>query len=396
MRFALRLIATALIANIWIATGLWAQAGNLLEQADAAFRAGDIEQAAALSRQALAQDPSSVHAHMILGIIAAQANQWNDADTRFQSVIQLAPQNPFGYFYLGQSALYQQQWGQAVGHFSKALEYGYPDQQRLMIELALAQNEAGQPQQALENLSKVQPPPQGPLAAQYHATQAFALGKLSQSTAAIEAMRRARDLDDSSPHYWEFLINALISADDTYKALVEAIQAQRKFPDDPQIQYQFAIASYYVTESPLTSLALRNLREADPHSPQVLLVEGLLYRKQGKAEEAMRTFTQAAEEGVPDAHLLLGLLHKENGDYETAEREFREAEKANPGNGQVLLELGKVLLVRGNLKEAQVRLEQALVAMPAAAGVHYQLGLLYGRLGEKEKAQQHLRLSRQP
>jgi Flp pilus assembly protein TadD len=385
-----------LLALLLTAVALWAQSSSVLEQADAAFRAGDIEQAAALARKALAQDPRSVHAHMILGIIAAQSNQWKDADSRFQSVIKLEPQNPFGYFYLGQSALYQQQWEQAVRHFSKALEYNYPDQQRLVIELAFAQNEAGQPQQALENLKRVSPPAEGPLAAQYHATQAFALGKLNQPTASIEAIRRARDLDDANPQYYEFLINALVSADETYKALVEAIQAQKKFPDDPQIQYLFAIASYYVEESPLTGLALRNLREADPQSPRVLLVQGLLYRKQGKAREAMQTFTQAAEKGVPDAHLLLGILHKENGGYEAAEREFREAESTNPGNGQILLELGKLLLVRGNLKEAQVRLEGALAAMPNAPGVHYQLGLLYGRLGETEKAQQHLRLSRQP
>ena len=206
----------------------------MIEQADAAFRAGDLEQASALARKALAQDARSVHALMILGIIAAQANQWKDADARFQSVIQLDPQNPYGYFYLGQSALYQQQWEQAVRHFSKALEYNYPDLQRLVIELAFAQNEAGQPGPALENLSKVEPPLEGPLAAQYHATRGYALAKLNQPAAAVEAVRRARDLDDSNPHYSEFLINALISADETYKALVEAIQAQKKFPDDPQ------------------------------------------------------------------------------------------------------------------------------------------------------------------
>lgn len=384
------------LALLLTAVGLWAQGAGILEQADAAFRAGDIEQAAALARKALAQDPRSVHAHMILGIISAQANQWKDADSHFQSVTKLDPQNPFGYFYLGQSALYQQRWQQAVGHFSKALDNHYPDQQRLVIELAVAQNEAGQPGPALENLRKIPPPPGGPLAAQYHATQAFALGKLGQPAEATEAIRRAIDLDDSNPPYHEFLITALVSMDETYKALVAAIQAQKKFPDDPQIQYLFGIASYYVSESPLTSLALRNLRECDPESPRVLLVQGLLYRKQGKAEEAMRTFTEASEKGVPDAHLLLGILHKENGDYEAAEQEFREAETANPGNGQVLLELGKLLLVRGNLREAQPRLEKALAAMPQAAGVHYQLGLLYGRLGETEKAREHLRLSRQP
>ena len=151
-----------------------------------------------------------------------------------------------------------------------------------------------------------------------------------------------------------------------------------------------------MAESPLTGLALRNLSETDPQRPRVLLVQGLLYRKQGKSNEAMQTFTEAAAKGVPDAHLLLGILHKENGDYEAAEREFREAETPIQPTAKCCSSWESCLLVRGNLKEAQPRLEKALAAMPDAPGVHYQLGLLYGRLGETEKAQQHLRLARQP
>jgi hypothetical protein len=33
--------------------------------------------------------------------------------------------------------------------------------------------------------------------------------------------------------------------------------------------------------------------------------------------------------------------------------------------------------------------------MPGAPAAHYQLGILYGRLGQKEKAEEQLRLSRQ-
>src|SRR5262249_50160674 len=150
---------------------------------------------------------------------------------------------------------------------------------------------------------------------------------LNQPGPALPAMRRARDLDGSNPDYWEFLISTLISMDEPNGALAEAIRAQRTLPDHLVIQYLFALASYYVTQSPLTPLALRNLREADPSSARVLLVEGLLHRKQGRTEEATRAFTEAARRGVPDAHLLLGILHKEAGDYEAAEREYREAER---------------------------------------------------------------------
>jgi len=91
----------------------------------------------------------------------------------------------------------------------------------------------------------------------------------------------------------------------------------------------------------------------------------------------------------------LGIVLRESGDYAAAEREYREAERLNPRNGQALLELGKTLLAGGDLNGALTRLERAVQYMPGAQAAHYQLGILYGRLGQKEKAEEQLRLSRQ-
>jgi Flp pilus assembly protein TadD len=378
--------------------GLWcaaiaitlAQTGNLLEQADAAFRSGDLDRAAALAGQAVKSDPNAVHGYLILGVVAAERRQWEAANRNFQRVIKLDPNNPFGHFYLGQASLYQHNWTQAVRYFTEAQKRGYPERERLGIELAFALNEAGRPKEALAGLQRIPPPAGGPLAAQYHATTAFALGRLNQPAPAIEAIRRARDLEDTKPEYWNFLTSTLIDTDQTTFALAEAIRAQRRFPDDPDTQFLFALASFYVTESPLSNLALRNLREAEPESPRVLLAEGLLYRKQGETEPATQAFRRAAEKGVRDAHLLLGILLKEAGDYAGAEREFREAEKENPHNGQTLLELGKLVLARGELPEALSLLERAGYLMPNTSAVQYQLGLAFGRLGRKDQAEQHM------
>ena len=330
---------------LWLlsAVCILGQSASLLEQADAAFRSGDSARAAELAQRVLVREPNAVHAHMILGVIAAQKNDWNISNRRFQTVVRLDPSNPFGYFYLGQAKLYQQQWEAAIQYFQQALKRQYPEKDRLLVELALAQNEAGRPDQALATLSSVTPPADEHLAAQYYAVTAFARSKLNQPGAAIEAIRRALSLDAGDWRHWGFLIGALLKNDEAPHALAEAIRAQQKFPDNADIQFLFALASYHVTESPLSGLALRNLREADPDSPRVLLAEGLLYRKQGKADEATDAFERAAKAGVEDAHLLLGIVFKENGKYEEAEREFRHAERVSPQNGQVLLELGKLL-----------------------------------------------------
>lgn len=382
------------IVFCWL-TLAWAQAPALLEKADAAFRAGDFARAETLARRVLLQDPRAVHAHMILGVTAAQSKRWEAANRHFQSVVRLDPANPHGYFYLGQANLYQQRWEQAARNFAKALERNFPDQERLVVEMALAQTEAGRPQQALKVLQAIPPPPEGPLAAQYHAVTAFAQDRLNQPRPAMEAIRRALELDDSNSQYWEFLISSLINSDRFPAALAEAIRAQKKLPDNADIQFLFGLTSYYVTESPLTGLALRNLREAEPEGGRVLLVEGLLYRKQGRTQEAMRAFRNAALRGIPDAHLLLGILAREAGEHETAEREYREAARLNPRSGQALLELGKLLLMRGELTEARSRLELALKYMPGNPSTHYQLSLLYRRTGEAEKAEFHFRIYRE-
>jgi Flp pilus assembly protein TadD len=379
-----------------LAVCLFGQAADVLEQADEAFRQGNLDRAESLARQAVARDPSAAHGHMILGVIAAQKRQWAASNSHFERVVKLEPASPFGYFYLGQAQLYQQQWERAIQNFSKALDLRYPERERLVIELATAQNEAGRPQQALSSLETIGPPADQSMAGQYYAVTAFAKAGMNQSAAAIEAMRKAVLLDESSAHYWEFLINELIQTDQTPQALSEAIRAQRMFPDNAEIQFLFALASYYIPESPLTGVALRNLREAEPNSARVQLAQGLLYRKQGNTKEAIDSFRRAAERGMPDAHLLLGIVYKENGDYDAAEQEYRKAEQINPKNGQMLLEMGKLLIVRGDLEQARIRLEKAAEYMPDAPAVHYQLGILYRRLGQPEKAQEHLRLSKQP
>jgi Flp pilus assembly protein TadD len=380
---------------ILIAGGLNAQTPGLLEQADEAFRQGDFARAGTLAQRAVERDPAAVQGHMILGLISAQKNEWEAANGHFDKVVALDPSSPYGYFYLGQAKLYQQQWDAAIQFFTKAGERRYPDTARLLVELALAQNEAGHPEDALATLGKTSPPDDPRLAAQYHGVTAFARASLNQLEPAIEAIRRALQFDDTGPHYWEFLIDTLIRMDQSPRALAEAIRAQRKFPDQSDIQFLFALASYHVTESPLSGLALRNLREANPADPRVLLAEGLALRKEGKNEQATIAFRNAAARGVTDAHLLLGILLREAGDQAGAEKEYREAERANPNNGQVLLEIARMLITRGDLAGALTRLKRAAELMPSAPPVHYQLGILYRRMGQNDDAEHHLNLFRQ-
>lgn len=363
----------------------------LTQQAESAFRSGDFDRAVALARKALAENPSSTQAYLILGIVAAQRNQWNAATQSFKALIQLVPSDPQAYFYLGQAYLYQRKWDQAVTYFSLARDHDYPDLDRLGIELALAQEQSGNPSEAMETLGRVQPPATGPLAAQYYAVTAFAAAKLNRQEEAAEALARTREIDPANPQYAELMISALLSVNQNRKAREEAIEAQKRWPDEPEIQYLFGLADYFATNGELVKIALRNLAEAQPDSYLLPSLEGLLYLRQNDLDKSAQAFIEAAKRGAPDSHLLLGMVYRGRGDLDGAKRELREAERTTPQNGQVYLEFGKVLEAQGKLREAAAHFEMALKYMPQDPIAHYRLALLYARSGDKEKSDEHMR-----
>src|SRR5215472_12640784 len=105
------------LAVLLLTVALWGQAPDLLSEAESAFRSGNLNQAAALANRILAGQPGSSPAHLILGLISAQRNQWPAAEKSFSALIRLEPSNPFGYFYLGQVSLNQQKWTKAIQYF---------------------------------------------------------------------------------------------------------------------------------------------------------------------------------------------------------------------------------------------------------------------------------------
>ena len=176
-------------------------------------------------------------------------------------------------------------------------------------------------------------------------------------------------------------------------ALKEAIEASKRFPDQPDIQYQFGVAGYFVPELPFTETALRNLREARPDDPRVSVLEGLVSNKKGQAERANQAYRAGTAQGIPEAHLFLGLALHEQGDQAGAEKALRQALRHLPHDGQVFLAMGKVLATT-NPEEALSYMKKAESYMPGNPTLHYGLGTLYRRLNQPDQAKHHLELFR--
>ncbi|MDA2915014.1 tetratricopeptide repeat protein, partial [Acidobacteriia bacterium AH_259_A11_L15] len=92
----------------------------------------------------------------------------------------------------------------------------------------------------------------------------------------------------------------------------------------------------------------------------------------------------------PDTHLLLGRIAGEQGDHAAAEQHLRRYVRLQPEDPQGLGELGVVLLAREKSQEAEAFLKRVLEIDPESEPAHHNLGLLYSRRGEHERAREHL------
>ncbi len=77
---------------------------------------------------------------------------------------------------------------------------------------------------------------------------------------------------------------------------------------------------------------------------------------------------------------------------EKAEPLLIKAQSIRPGDGAILYGLGRVALAKEQFEDAVKHLEGALAAKPTATRIHYPLAMAYRGLGERKKAEEHLRL----
>jgi cytochrome c-type biogenesis protein CcmH/NrfG len=74
---------------------------------------------------------------------------------------------------------------------------------------------------------------------------------------------------------------------------------------------------------------------------------------------------------------------------------MREVIQANPEFGNAYFELGKALLLQGDVSNAITNLEKAAKLAPDQAHVHFQLGRAYIAAGRQAEAEAQLELSKQ-
>lgn len=215
------------------------------------------------------------------------------------------------------------------------------------------------------------------------------------SEKALAHLIRARAFDSSNPDTaFKFAIVALRLSlyDDATQALTFALA---KRPAAPTYIYALARALMGKGELLKAEKLFRQYLSLRPNDATGYYGLGYVLTLQKKSAEAEQQFNKslALLPAQTEAPYQLGLITLANGDTETAAKWFERVLARAPNHAGALLGMGLVSFQRKDYVAARDNLERSIALDAAPVKAHYQLGLTYARLGEKEASERELKLA---
>ena len=143
--------------------------------------------------------------------------------------------------------------------------------------------------------------------------------------------------------------------------------------------------------------ALARARSLQPENKEAM-VEEILLRRDALDYEVAEALALAFIERYPSyhqTHIQLGMIYRMQGRLDQATASYRRALELTLDEPTALTRLGEIFLETGSLPEAREMLERAVMVRPQSHQAHYLLGRVYLQLGETEAAQQEMKKFRE-
>jgi protein O-GlcNAc transferase len=308
-----------------------------LDQALHFHGAGDLTRASALYQQILDSDPTNADALHLLGVVAHQRGEHEDAVTKIRQAIRINPGVAEYHNNLGEAL-------RALGQVTAATA-AYREALRLRADFVEVHNNLGLALHQQGELAHAAMSFQRALALKPDAETFCNLGNVLRDQNAwddaIAAYERALMLD---PEFAEALNNCGAALKQQGKA-AEAVEL-----------YQRAIAL-----RPDYAEAYYNL--------------GVALDDRGHRREAVTAYRRAItiKSDFAEAHYNLGLALQMEGELSQAIAAYKQALKLKPDDHEIENNLGHALLAQGKLVEAMAAFRRALALNPDFVGAHSNL-----------------------
>ncbi len=420
------------------------------ELADLYFRTGQARDAESTARGLLKISPDDIDAHRLLGRIylrqlseaqnavsssSPNGNTLDQAIGEFEKIISLDPKSVEDRMVLGQLYTVKHQNDKAEAQFKAARDID-PDSEEVVLNLSRLYAENGDLAHAAKVIESVAVSERTP-------KMEFALGaiydQLKRPKDAIDAYKRAADLDPDDVHTMGALAQALLNDNQLDAALKEFQQiatadpedtgalihigeilrrqgkyedaltavkkAVKKDPDSPEAGYNEGLlldvlgrydesAQVYEHMVDLTSHA-NGAYTADEKNNRAIFLErlGAVYHEQNKVDEAIATYQKMIELGGD--YSLRGYqgevdVYRDAKMFDKAIENSRKAVEANPKNRDLKLMLAGELVDQGKEEEGVAMAKGMLNNTADDREVWLALGQIYTRVHKWKDAEDAL------
>jgi tetratricopeptide (TPR) repeat protein len=356
----------------------------------------EAEQAA---KAALAVDEKNAEANRVLGLIYMQASEGNtrapaqaaaavrDAITHLERAVAGGTfPDPALHTYLGRLYIRSGEPEKAVQALTKALAAN-PGFLPTRLTLAEAYAEAKDLRGAIDTLEEVvaDEPQVASALAQYQERAGLLREAVDSYTLALSLQPRGQP----SRNLKFRRIAVLYTLKEYRRAAAFAAEAREQHPEDLRFPRLEARALFDAGDRTAGLAMMEAVVKAAPRDIQTLFSMVDLYADAGEAESTERVLRQilAIEAGNPNALNYLGYLLATRGErLDEAIALVRRALDADPDNGAYLDSLGWAHFKRGDLDEAQKYLEAAAARLPENSEIQDHLGDMHARRGRLQEA----------
>jgi len=224
----------------------------------------------------------------------------------------------------------------------------------------------------------------------------FALGRArerkGEPSLAQKDFRRAVELDPNSVSALEALARILAGQGQWEKSLELLSRARTASPNSPDVLRKFAAASLHAGHTEDGVSAAQQLVKLRPDEPDALYLLGVAQLQNGDMEEARGTLENFAKLRPQDplAFLGLGMVGASLRDFPVARANFEQSIKLDPNQAEAYYQLALIFRDQGDNRAAISQLEKEIAVDAQRAQAHALLGTLYLLERDYVKAEQHL------
>ena len=384
-------ILVALLLLLPVQSGAQEQPLPTVDAVVAMLQKGQAEMAERELRRILASSESSA-ARDLLGVVLSRQGRFEEAETEFSRAAALAPDLSAPRQHLGRLFLQQGRTEEALTELRAAAVLG-PLERDLALSLADAELSLGNESAAEVQLLSV--------AERFESVRALLQlarlhGRRGQNQSAAEIVQRALEIAPNS----EKVLTARAKVSLAVEAPVLAIQAleplTRMHPADAEPNYILGIARLQIGDMAGSIEALQRSLELAPGRPLALVALGMTLNAQKRFEEAK----SVAFEGIrldpesTEGLAVLAAAEEGLGEFAQAEKHAAQVLAREPEHARALATIGQIRMTQQRYEEARDSLLRSAASAPGTSRTHYQLSLVFARLGDRESSREHLELYR--